>query len=135
MPGTMSRETAIRILESFCKAPLLGDSSGDSMKNPELKTKVEGGSGCTETSPSTLCPRQGSVGKVGDLEGVWAELTGFSPQHVTRGWDLARGKEVGDEEEGQENRMRMTPPTQVLLLNPPVSRSLGKCPPTSVPEL
>lgn len=37
-------------------------------------------------------------------------LTRFPPQHVTRAWVQARGKEVGgEEEEGQENRVAMTP--------------------------
>jgi hypothetical protein len=44
------------------------------------------------------------------LQGLCAEFNLIFPQHVTRGWVQARGKEVGgEEEEGQENRVEMTP--------------------------
>ena len=33
------------------------------------------------------------------MQGLWAELNLIFPQHVTRGWVHARGKEVGGEEE------------------------------------
>lgn len=65
--------------------------------------------------PSTPYPGLGSGGSAGNLQGLWAELDlTYFPLHITWGWDQARGKEVGEEEKGQESSEWSTLPAPEL---------------------
>lgn len=44
------------------------------------------------------------------MQGLWAQSFHLIfPQHVTRGWVRPEGRVGGEEEEGQENQVEMTP--------------------------